>query len=136
MRRAAPVTRTTGRSFADIMSLVPGSLCMHVLARLPARHRPRARPRRAGLCWPPNPERAADGSGGPARSATRPEPDADERAHSADLAALIRNESTAAGAMPFARYMELALYAPSLGYYSAGRTKFGAAGDFITAPEL
>ena len=38
--------------------------------------------------------------------------------------------------MPFARYMELALYAPGLGYYSAGRTKFGAAGDFITAPEL
>lgn len=38
--------------------------------------------------------------------------------------------------MPFARYMELALYAPGLGYYSAGRTKFGAAGDFVTAPEL
>jgi SAM-dependent MidA family methyltransferase len=32
--------------------------------------------------------------------------------------------------------MELALYAPGLGYYSAGATKFGAAGDFVTAPEL
>lgn len=38
--------------------------------------------------------------------------------------------------MPFARWMELCLYAPALGYYSAGRTKFGAAGDFVTAPEL
>ena len=32
--------------------------------------------------------------------------------------------------------MELALYAPGLGYYSAGARKFGAAGDFVTAPEL
>jgi SAM-dependent MidA family methyltransferase len=32
--------------------------------------------------------------------------------------------------------MELALYAPGLGYYSAGAAKFGAAGDFVTAPEL
>src|SRR5690606_7897167 len=73
---------------------------------------------------------------GPALSTHLPEPDADERAHSAELASLIRNEIGAAGPMPFARYMELALYAPGLGYYSAGRTKFGAAGDFVTAPEL
>ena len=32
--------------------------------------------------------------------------------------------------------MELALYAPGLGYYSAGARKFGIAGDFVTAPEL
>ncbi len=38
--------------------------------------------------------------------------------------------------MPFSRFMERCLYAPGLGYYSAGRTKFGAAGDFVTAPEL
>ena len=38
--------------------------------------------------------------------------------------------------MPFSRFMELCLYAPGLGYYSAGKTKFGAAGDFVTAPEL
>jgi SAM-dependent MidA family methyltransferase len=65
-----------------------------------------------------------------------PEPGADERAHSAELAALIRNEIAATGPIPFSRYMALALYAPGLGYYSAGRTKFGAAGDFVTAPEL
>ena len=66
-----------------------------------------------------------------------PEPTPDERAHSERVAALIRDEIAAAGGMlDFARYMELALYAPGLGYYSAGATKFGAAGDFVTAPEL
>ncbi len=38
--------------------------------------------------------------------------------------------------LSFARYMELVLYAPGLGYYSAGATKLGAAGDFVTAPEI
>jgi SAM-dependent MidA family methyltransferase len=65
-----------------------------------------------------------------------PLPDADERAHSDALVALIRNEIAARGPMPFSRYMELCLYAPGLGYYSAGKTKFGPAGDFVTAPEL
>ena len=65
-----------------------------------------------------------------------PVPDADESAHSDALAALIRNEIAARGPIPFSRYMELCLYAPGLGYYSAGKTKFGAAGDFVTAPEL
>src|ERR1700756_4646995 len=66
-----------------------------------------------------------------------PEPSADERAHSGRLAALIRAEVAAAGGwLDFARYMELALYAPGLGYYSAGARKFGAAGDFVTAPEI
>lgn len=69
-------------------------------------------------------------------NASIPEPDADERAHSAELVALIRAEIAAHGAIPFSRYMERALYAPGVGYYSAGRTKFGAAGDFVTAPEL
>ncbi|SFP67149.1 SAM-dependent methyltransferase, MidA family [Nitrosomonas cryotolerans] len=36
----------------------------------------------------------------------------------------------------FAHYMEHALYAPGLGYYSGGTTKFGSAGDFVTAPEI
>jgi SAM-dependent MidA family methyltransferase len=36
----------------------------------------------------------------------------------------------------FARYMELALYAPGLGYYAAGSRKFGWEGDFVTAPEI
>lgn len=58
-------------------------------------------------------------------------------AHSAHLRALIRERIAAAGgAMPFHQFMQLALYAPGLGYYSAGATKFGRAGDFVTAPEL
>lgn len=65
-----------------------------------------------------------------------PEPTAAEREHSATLARFIRNEIAEKGPLPFSRFMELALYAPGLGYYSAGKTKFGAAGDFITAPEL
>jgi SAM-dependent MidA family methyltransferase len=53
------------------------------------------------------------------------------------LVAEIRGEIERAGGwIDFARYMELALYAPGLGYYSAGSTKLGAAGDFVTAPEL
>ena len=65
-----------------------------------------------------------------------PVPGPDEIAHSDALAALISNEIAARGPIPFSRYMELCLYAPGLGYYSAGKTKFGAAGDFVTAPEL
>jgi SAM-dependent MidA family methyltransferase len=40
------------------------------------------------------------------------------------------------GWISFARYMELALHEPGLGYYAAGARKFGAGGDFVTAPEL
>lgn len=40
------------------------------------------------------------------------------------------------GALPFDRYMELALYSPGLGYYVNGRRRFGEEGDFVTAPEL
>lgn len=40
------------------------------------------------------------------------------------------------GVLPFDRFMELALYAPGLGYYVAGAPKFGPGGDFVTAPEL
>jgi len=32
--------------------------------------------------------------------------------------------------------MEMALYEPGLGYYSAGSTKLGESGDFVTAPEI
>ncbi len=42
----------------------------------------------------------------------------------------------AGGAIPFDRYMELALYAPGAGYYVNGARKFGAGGDFVTAPEI
>jgi SAM-dependent MidA family methyltransferase len=40
------------------------------------------------------------------------------------------------GWIPFARYMQLALHEPGLGYYASGARKFGAEGDFVTAPEL
>jgi SAM-dependent MidA family methyltransferase len=64
-------------------------------------------------------------------------PDADAQAHSARLLALIRAQIAGnGGAIPFSRFMELALYAPGLGYYSAGARKFGADGDFVTSPEL
>ncbi len=79
---------------------------------------------------------AAEACGEPALKPTLPEPGADERAHSDELCALIRNEINVYGTVPFSRFMELCLYAPGLGYYSAGRTKFGVAGDFVTAPEL
>jgi SAM-dependent MidA family methyltransferase len=66
-----------------------------------------------------------------------PTPPAAALAHSEKLAALIRGEIAAgAGWIPFARYMELALYAPGLGYYTAGARKLGREGDFITAPEM
>jgi SAM-dependent MidA family methyltransferase len=65
-----------------------------------------------------------------------PEPTADERAHSGHLLQLLREQIASQGPMPFSQYMERCLYAPGLGYYSAGRTKFGASGDFVTAPEL
>ncbi len=65
-----------------------------------------------------------------------PEPDPEAKAHGERVATHIRDRIAAEGPLPFARFMELALYAPGLGYYSAGSRKFGAAGDFITAPEL
>ncbi len=66
-----------------------------------------------------------------------PLPDAAALAHSQRLSAFLAEEIARQGGwMPFSRYMELALYAPGLGYYTAGARKFGAAGDFVTAPEL
>lgn len=68
---------------------------------------------------------------------TLPTPSPEALAHSADLAShILREIECAGGWMSFARYMELALYAPGLGYYAAGSAKFGAAGDFVTAPEM
>ncbi len=59
----------------------------------------------------------------------------------AQHAALVRDHIAAAleaagGWFGFDRYMDLALYAPALGYYSAGARKFGGGGDFTTAPEV
>jgi SAM-dependent MidA family methyltransferase len=66
-----------------------------------------------------------------------PLPDADALAHSDRLSGMIRGEIAASGgSVPFSRFMERCLYTPGLGYYSAGATKFGQAGDFVTAPEI
>ncbi len=66
-----------------------------------------------------------------------PVPSPEALAHSARLSERVRDEIAAHGGwLPFDRYMELALYAPGLGYYSAGLEKFGAGGDFVTAPEI
>jgi SAM-dependent MidA family methyltransferase len=68
---------------------------------------------------------------------TLPAPSPEAAQHSAQLCEHIRSNIIANdGWISFARYMELALYAPGLGYYTAGAHKFGEAGDFITAPEL
>ncbi|MBA3504893.1 MAG: SAM-dependent methyltransferase [Betaproteobacteria bacterium] len=65
------------------------------------------------------------------------EPEPRAREHSARVVRAIRAEiERADGFVTFARYMQLALYAPALGYYVAGTRKFGASGDFVTAPEL
>src|SRR5687768_18208436 len=66
-----------------------------------------------------------------------PQLTAEAQAVSARLEEVIRGEIEAGGGwLSFARYMELALYAPGLGYYSASSQKLGRAGDFITAPEF
>ena len=66
-----------------------------------------------------------------------PEPDVDALAHSARVVELIRERIAAAdGWLDFADFMDSALYAPGLGYYSAGAQKFGESGDFTTAPEI
>ena len=66
-----------------------------------------------------------------------PSPDDDARRASDALTAHIRDEIAARGDwIGFDRFMALALYTPGLGYYSGGAHKFGAAGDFVTAPEL
>lgn len=64
-----------------------------------------------------------------------PEPSPDAWATSDALSQQIQRRQQQAP-LTFADFMQQALYAPGLGYYSAGATKFGAAGDFITAPEL
>ena len=66
-----------------------------------------------------------------------PPPTPDAAAHSAKLAEHVAMTIAAEGDwIPFSRYMELALYAPGLGYYTAGARKFGVEGDFVTAPEI
>lgn len=66
-----------------------------------------------------------------------PEPSFDALTASRSLQNLIANDIRRnSGWIPFARYMELALYAPGIGYYSGGAAKLGKEGDFTTAPEI
>ena len=66
-----------------------------------------------------------------------PSPGPDAQAHSArvqaHIQAMIRSSNSS---ISFADFMRAALYAPGLGYYAAGSAKLGAAGDFVTAPEM
>lgn len=66
-----------------------------------------------------------------------PIPGPDALSHSQRLQqTLVEDVYAAGGWISFARFMEQLLYAPGLGYYAAGARKFGAAGDFVTAPEM
>lgn len=66
-----------------------------------------------------------------------PEPDADSAAHSRLVAEYIRERiAQQGGSISFSEFMQHALYAPGLGYYVSGTRKFGAGGDFVTAPEI
>lgn len=69
-------------------------------------------------------------------SARLPVPEQESLEHSRRVAehlkAVIRHGG---GSISFGEFMQHALYAPGLGYYSAGTRKFGAGGDFVTAPE-
>src|SRR5437763_9927467 len=64
-------------------------------------------------------------------------PPAEAGAHSQRVAEHIAQVIVEEGEwIPFSRYMDIALYAPGLGYYAAGARKFGHEGDFVTAPEI
>ncbi len=66
-----------------------------------------------------------------------PRPDSESAAHSERVARFIHEHiDIAGGSISFAEFMHHALYAPGLGYYTSGSTKFGEEGDFVTAPEV
>lgn len=66
-----------------------------------------------------------------------PIPPLEAQIHSQQLFELIQQKITESGGwIDFAEFMQMALYTPGLGYYSAGSKKFGAGGDFVTAPEI
>lgn len=65
-----------------------------------------------------------------------PHLDSNQQQASDALVQIIADEIARQGAIPFSRFMELALYAPQYGYYTGGAHKIGAAGDFVTAPTL
>lgn len=66
-----------------------------------------------------------------------PQPSEDQIEHSTRLIQrIVDHIESAGGVISFYDYMQHCLYEPGLGYYSAGAAKFGAAGDFVTAPEV
>ena len=66
-----------------------------------------------------------------------PEPDSKAKQHSQQLLDhIVQKIQLSSRKISFAQYMQEALYSPGLGYYSAGSHKFGAQGDFVTAPEI
>ena len=66
-----------------------------------------------------------------------PQPDADAIEYSSRLVEVIAARiETRGGVIGFDEYMQMALYEPALGYYSGDSIKFGAFGDFVTAPEI
>lgn len=70
-------------------------------------------------------------------SQTLPEPDEEAKNRSQLVKQSIRSAcNDADGWIPFSQFMDIALYAPAIGYYTGGLQKFGAKGDFITAPEV
>jgi SAM-dependent MidA family methyltransferase len=74
---------------------------------------------------------------GQAQLADWPEPDQEACRHSLQLIEQINAQiAVTGGCLTFHDYMQAVLYTPGLGYYTAGASKFGAGGDFVTAPEL
>jgi SAM-dependent MidA family methyltransferase len=71
-----------------------------------------------------------------AAAGSLPPPEAAALAHSDALGRQIREHIKSQGPLGFAEFMRMALYEPALGYYMAGLRKFGAPGDFVTAPEV
>lgn len=65
-----------------------------------------------------------------------PQPDAEAAAHCDRVRQRLLEKIAVTGSISFTDYMQTVLYEPGLGYYSAGCTKLGAQGDFITAPEI
>jgi SAM-dependent MidA family methyltransferase len=65
-----------------------------------------------------------------------PAPDLIAKEHSEHLQMKIAAKIREEGPITFAHFMQMALYEPGLGYYSAGARKFGVDGDFVTAPEI
>lgn len=65
-----------------------------------------------------------------------PEPPAELKSVSDELTRVIQARIDQNGSIPFSEFMEMALYEPGLGYYSAGLQKFGEGGDFVTAPQM